>query len=137
MTDMEELLSLGFDDAELIRHLSPQLAEIARVAGMTAVLALVANRRAQKVYIPPVADMNSELSALVGLEAAQKISLHLGNGFSRRLEIPTGLFGRTLQRLKGIRMLRDGATIAQVSIALNVGRTTVKVWKRKYENRLP
>lgn len=75
------------DSADDFAYLPPTLAEIARVAGLKAALALAQEQGGSKVYIPRRAPDSHWLVEIVGREAADRISELFGD---QRVVIPLG-----------------------------------------------
>jgi len=99
------------------------LAEVARVAGAAAALALARDRGGTVVYIPVAPGPDHWLVKSVGPEAAAAIAAHFGNC---RVLIPLAgnrFYARAAAA--SARMMQDGASTAQTARALGLHVRTV------------
>ena len=111
------------------------LADIARVAGDEAALAIGRKLGGTRVYFPGKPKPTHWLSGLVGPEAAQAICEELTAGFSGRIDIPLGQFGHQEEpRQKVDRMLVEGKNSVR-DIALATRNTERAVFFRKAKKR--
>lgn len=128
--ERDELLSLGFSEKELRRHLSPLWSLIVDLIGFDLALDLMDRFGGKQVYIPTTPERSTQLVRLLGHANLTKICDLWG---TQKVVFPQGLTGATiLTRLKGIRMLKDGKSLNAICKDLAVSRSTVSDWMTKF-----
>lgn len=126
--ERQELLSLGFSEKELRRHLSPFWSLIVDLMGFDTALDLMDRFGGKLVYIPTDTTRDTQLLRMLG-EANTKKLCDLWP--SQKVDFPPGLHGvRILTRLKGIKMLQEGKSLNAVCNELTVSRSTASAWLR-------
>lgn len=129
MKTLSEIRAIGLTDEEIQRHLSPMILSIARATTLETAFRFAEEFSSRQIYLPNGAE-GWKFSEIVGLADAVKIIDLLGG--SRMVEIPSVFGNRLFTRLKGIAMLRDGASINDVCMSLGVSRCTVKTWRKNF-----
>lgn len=114
---------------------SPLLNEIAEVAGDRAALLLGREKACQRIFIPKNLKDGHWLIELVGMEAAEKLVKRYADS---RLDIPPALGGQMRRRRRAItEMTMQGWSIARITRALGVARSTVTDQRRKLDRPPP
>jgi hypothetical protein len=115
-------------------YLTGALAEIAEVAGLPAALAVAERYGGSRLYVPKRAPDSHELVQLVGRDAADAICRFYG-GLDRGGEpitIPLGprrFYARA--RAAAEKMRAEGKSVAEVTRALGVARSSVFAWTQE------
>lgn len=129
MTTLSEIRSLDLSDEEIRRHFPPMILGIARATDFETALMFADRYSGQQFYLSSSPEI-WPFSEIVGLEKTGRIIEYLGG--DRFLDVPAAFGNRIVTRLKGIRMLRDGATLNAVCAELGVSRSTVKQWRADF-----
>ncbi|SMH42248.1 helix-turn-helix domain-containing protein [Mesorhizobium australicum] len=108
---------------------SPLLNRIADVAGVRAALMLGREKGCQTVYIPRRFGPQHWLPKLVGDDAAAALAKEFGGS---KIDIPPALVGQKRKRRAAIaEMTENGYSIARITRALGVAKSTVKDHRRR------
>ncbi|MCQ4630919.1 hypothetical protein GB927_012775 [Shinella sp. CPCC 100929] len=114
---------------------SPLLNEIADVAGDRAALLLGREKACCRIFIPKNLKPGHWLVELVGDEAAGKLVKRYADSY---LDIPPALGGQMRRRRRAITdMTMQGWSIARITRALGVARSTVTDQRRKIGRPAP
>lgn len=103
------------------------LAEIADVAGEAAAEAIARAKGGGRMSIPAKVGPSHWLAALVGIEAAQKISRHFTSGRGTvEIEVPLGQAGTLARAYRTMhRMIVDGRSSDEIARVVGMTRRTV------------
>jgi len=121
---------LGLSDRDILAHLTPALATLARDVGLGPVMTLLDHHQGRKVYIPSSVDSPSGFTSLFGEEVAAKIIDHLGGGRKFEVSVPFG--ARVMCRMRAVRALREGASTNEAAARFGISHTRIKALRRTY-----
>jgi len=83
-----------------------------------------------QLFVPKHYDPDHRLVSAVGEATARELIARYGGCV---LDVPAGLLGaQAFLRRRGIEMLKAGHSINETTRALQVSRSTVKNWKKRY-----
>lgn len=109
--------------------LTPLLNQIADVAGVEAAIAIGQSKAGQQIYIPEKVTPDHWLTALVGLDAARKISAEFG---SRHIIIAPAMAGAKRKRAALIAdLIEKGYSTNEITRITGVARSTVMEHRAK------
>lgn len=116
--------------------LSGVAGEIEEIIGLDLALKLLKAKGGQTIQIP-VRAQGTELARIIGCEACERLAKDYGAG---RLPLPMAAQkgserDRRERREKAERMLRDGASIAEVARACELHERTVQNYRARLDDR--
>ena len=123
----QELSELGLGHEEIRRHLTPMMSVISSLIGLEATITIIDRLGGRQIHLSADITENNALAKTVGMKNACIIVEHFGD--AGHVVINNPFSQRTLTRLKGMKMLREGKSLNEVAHALRVGRNTVRGWK--------
>lgn len=119
---------LGLTDRDIMRELSPSNAIIVRAIGLPSLMILMEKFAGKPVYIPGDVREFNQITQVIGIEAAEKLQDAVGG--DQHITIANNFGIRTLIRLMGYKMIREGCSNSEIIDELGITRSTVKVWKK-------
>ncbi len=132
-TKPDDIFSLGLSDATLIRHLPQLLADIARLVGVEAAVKIGCQWGGGELYLPVTLTEDKGVVEVIGLEAATKLATHYGQSWGVKLQIPSTM-GRFHRRMTAIKLLKSGCSLREVALTVGMGRSSVQVLRRDFQN---
>lgn len=109
-----------------IEELPPLLREIADVAGLESALIIASLKGGGKAYFSNTPKSGSWLVEAVGLDKAKSIGRALAPATGVTLEVPTGGYRISLNRLLTLHMRRDGKSLPHIAKQLKVHTRSVQ-----------